>query len=109
MKVINDGFKMWSNYVEAIDSYTKGNDEQFGRFMRILCYYGIYEKEIAESEIEKLFFTGVKSSINASIQNIKNGMLGGRKSEKTERPTLEEIKAYCTEKNSSVDPQAFYD
>lgn len=109
MKVINDGFKMWSNYVEAIDSYTKGDDEQFGRFMRILCYYGIYEKEIAESEIEKLFFTGVKSSINASIQNIKNGMLGGRKSEKTERPTLEEVKAYCTEKNSSVDPQTFYD
>ena len=50
MKKENDGFKMWANYVEAIDSYTKGSDEQFGRFMRILCYYGIYGQEIAETE-----------------------------------------------------------
>ena len=64
MKKENDGFKMWANYVEAIDSYTKGSDEQFGRFMRILCYYGIYGQEIAQTEIEKLFFTGVKSSIS---------------------------------------------
>ena len=113
MKVINDGFKMWSNYLEAIDSYTKGNDEQFGRFMRILCYYGIYGEEIAETEIEKLFFTGVKSSINASVQNIKNGMLGGRgnKTENTsfKKPTLEEIKTYCEEKKSNIDPVAFFD
>lgn len=109
MQVQNDGFKMWSNYLEAIDSYTKGNDEQFGRFMRILCYYGIYGEEIAQTEIEKLFFTGVKSSINASVQNIKNGMLGGRGNSKENRPTLEEIKAYCLEKKSKIDPQAFYD
>lgn len=115
MKVINDGFKMWSNYLEAIDSYTGGDDAKFGRFMRILCYYGIYGEEIAETDIEKLFFTGVKSSINASIQNIKNGMLGGRgKTASTEpntfkRPTLEEIKAFCEEKKSNIDPQAFYD
>lgn len=112
-KQINDGFKMWGNYVEAIDSYTKGDDAQFGRLMRILCYYGIYGEEIAETEIEKLFFTGVKSSINASVQNIKNGMLGGRgKAAATEtfkRPTLEEVKEYCEEKKSSVDPQAFFD
>ena len=112
MKVENDGFKMWSNYVEAIDNYTGGDDKQFGRYMRILCYYGIYGQEIAETEIEKLFFTGVKSSINASIQNIKNGMLGGRgKTAETssKKPTLEEVKAYITEKKSKVDPQAFFD
>ena len=112
MQVINDGFKMWSNYLEAIDSYTKNDDAQFGRFMRILCYYGIYGEEIAETEIEKLFFTGVKSSINASVQNIKNGMLGGRgksTAEKTSRPTLEEVKQYIAEKKSKVDPQSFYD
>ena len=111
-QVMNDGFKMWANYVEAIDSYTKGDDEKFGRFMRILCYYGIYGEEIAETEIEQLFFTGVKSSINASIQNIKNGMLGGRGkavAEPFKKPTLEEIKAFCEEKKSSVDPQAFFD
>ena len=112
-KQLNDGFKMWANYVEAIDSYTKNDDAQFGRFMRILCYYGIYGEEIAETEIEKLFFTGVKSSINASIQNIKNGMLGGRgksaTTETTKRPTLEEIKAYCEEHNTKIDPQAFFD
>lgn len=112
-KQINEGFKMWANYVEAIDSYTKNDDAQFGRFMRILCYYGIYGEEIAETEIEKLFFTGIKSSINASIQNIKNGMLGGRSksatTETTKRPTLEEIKAYCEEHNSKIDPQAFFD
>ena len=79
----------------------------------ILCYYGIYGEEIAETEIEKLFFTGVKSSIDASVQNIKNGMLGGRgnktTSEPSKKPTLEEVKAYITEKKSSVDPQAFFD
>ena len=113
MKVQNDGFKMWSNYLEAIDNFTNGDDKQFGRFMRILCYYGIYGQEIAETDIEKLFFTGVRSSINASVQNIKNGMLGGRgksaASETSKRPTLEEIKAYCEEKKSSIDPQAFFD
>ena len=76
----------------------------------LLRYYG---EEIAETEIEKLFFTGIKSSINASIQNIKNGMLGGRSksvtTETTKRPTLEEIKAYCEEHNSKIDPQAFFD
>ena len=115
MKQVNDGFKMWANYLQAIDEFTKNDDAQFGRFMRILCYYGIYGEEIAETEIEKLFFTGVKSSINASIQNIKNGMLGGRGKTSTattetfKRPTLEEIKAYCEEKKSTVDPQAFFD
>lgn len=113
MKVQNDGFKMWSNYLEAIDNFTNGDDKQFGRFMRILCYYGIYGQEIAETDIEKLFFTGVKSSINASVQNIKNGTLGGRgksaTSETSKRPTLEEIKTYCEEKKSSIDPQAFFD
>ena len=109
MKVQNDGFKMWSNYVEAIDNFTGNDDAKFGRFMRIICYYGIYGKEIAETEVEKLFFTGIKSSINASIQNIKNGTLGGRKAEKFVKPTLEEIKAYIEERKSKIDPQAFYD
>lgn len=113
MKKENDGFKMWANYLEAIDEYTKNDDAKFGRFMRILCYYGIYGQEIAETEIEKLFFTGVKSSIDASVQNIKNGMLGGRGNksgaEPSKRPTLEEVKAYITEKKSSVDPQQFFD
>jgi hypothetical protein len=112
-QIKNDGFKMWSNYVEAIDNFTKGNDEQFGRYMRIICEYGIYENEIAETEIEKLFFTGIKSSITASIQNIKNGKSGGRKAaedtNKLSKPTLEEVKAYCEERKSQIDPGAFFD
>lgn len=109
-KQINDGFKMWGNYVEAIDNFTKGDDKEFGRFMRILCTYGIYGEEIAETEIEKFFFTSVKSSIDASIKNIKNGKLGGApKSADFIKPTLEEIKAYCKERNSPIDPAAFFD
>lgn len=109
-KLINNCFKMWSNYVEAIDNYTKNDDEKFGRFMRILCNYGIYGEEIAETEIEKLFFTGVKSSIDASVQNIVNGRKGSEiKAEKKQKPTLEEIKAYISERKSFVDPQAFFD
>lgn len=108
-QIINDGFKMWANYLKAIDSYTKNDDAKFGRLMRILCYYGIYGEEIAETDIEKLFFTGVKSSINASVQNIKNGTLGGRKAEKFVKPTLDEIKAYCEERKNKVDPNAFLD
>ena len=115
-QVINDGFKMWSNYLEAVDNFTKGDNEKFGRFMRIICYYGIYGEEIAENEIEKLFFTGIKSSINASIQNIKNGKSGGRGKTSDEtitttfkKPTLEEIKAYCEERNNGIDPNEFLD
>ena len=101
---------MWSNYVEAIDNYTKNDDKAFGRYMRILCEYGIYGVEIAETEIEKLFFTGVKSSIDASVQNISNGRKGGEaKSEKKQKPTLEEVKDYISERKSIVDPQAFFD
>ena len=28
-KQLNDGFKMWANYVEAIDSYTKNDDAKY--------------------------------------------------------------------------------
>ena len=115
-QVINDGFKMWANYLEAVDNFTKNDDAKFGRFMRIICYYGIYGEEIAENEVEQLFFTGIKSSINASIQNIKNGKTGGRgkTSEETinttfKKPTLEEIKAYCEERNNGIDPNEFLD
>ena len=113
-KQVNDGFKMWANYLQAIDEFTKGNDEQFGRFMRIICNYGIYGEELAETEIEKFFFTSVKKSIDASVTNIKNGKKGGagntaEPTEKFIKPTLEEIKAYCTEIKSSVDPDAFFD
>ena len=116
-KILNDGFKMWANYLEAVDNFTKGDDAQFGRFMRIICNYGIYGEELAENEIEKLFFTGIKSSINASIQNIKNGRKGGTvKNENNnsdsntfKKPTLEEIKAYCEERKSNIDPSAFFD
>lgn len=108
-KIQNDGFKMWANYVEAVDNFTKGDDKQFGRYMRIITYYGIYGEEIAETEIEKLFFTGIRSSIEASIKNIKNGMKGGRTSATTEKPTLEEIEAYCKERGSNINPSAFFD
>jgi hypothetical protein len=109
-KQINDGFKMWGNYLKAIDDFTKNNDEQFGRFMRIICYYGIYGEEIAETEIEKFFFTSVKSSIDASTKNIRNGKLGGApKATDFVKPTLEEIKAYCEERNNGIDPNEFLD
>lgn len=112
-KQVNDGFKMWANYLEAIDNYTKNDDEKFGRFMRIICYYGIYGEEIAETEIEKFFFTSVKKSIDASVTNIKNGKKGGagNTAENTNfiKPTLEEIKAYITETKSTVDPSVFFD
>lgn len=109
-KQINDGFKMWGNYVEAIDNFTKGDDKEFGRFMRILCAYGIYGEEIAQTEIEKFFFTSVKSSIDASIKNIKNGKLGGApKSADFIKPTEEEVKAYCEERKNKIKAKDFID
>jgi hypothetical protein len=112
-KQLNDGFKMWGNYLQAIDEFTKGDDAQFGRFMRIICNYGIYGEELAETEIEKFFFTSVKKSIDASVTNIKNGKKGGAgntsTTEKFIKPTLEEIKAYCEEIKSQIDPQEFLD
>ncbi len=72
-KQLNDGFKFWANYLQAVDEFTKGDDAQFGRFMRIICNYGIYGEELAETEIEKFFFTTVRKSIDASVTNIKNG------------------------------------
>lgn len=84
-KQVNDGFKMWANYLQAVDEYTKNDDAKFGRFMRIICYYGIYGEEIAETEIEKLFFTSVKKSIDASVTNIKNGKKSGAGNTSTTR------------------------
>jgi hypothetical protein len=112
-KQLNDGFKMWGNYLQAIDEFTKGDDAQFGRFMRIICNYGIYGEELAETEIEKFFFTSVKKSIDASVTNIKNGKKGGAgntaSSNDFVKPTLEEIKKYCEEIKSSVNPNDFLD
>jgi hypothetical protein len=112
-KQLNDGFKMWGNYLQAIDEFTKGDDAKFGRFMRIICNYGIYGEELAETEIEKFFFTSVKKSIDASVTNIKNGKKGGAgntsTTEKFIEPTLEEIKAYCEEIKAQIDPQEFLD
>ena len=112
-KQVNDGFKMWGNYLQAIDEFTKGDDAKFGRFMRIICNYGIYGEELAETEIEKFFFTSVKKSIDASVTNIKNGKKGGAgntsTTEKFIKPTLEEIKAYCEEIKAQIDPQEFLD
>lgn len=112
-KQVNDGFKFWANYLQAIDEFTKGDDAAFGRFMRIICNYGIYNEELAETEIEKFFFTSIRKSIDASITNIKNGKKGGAGNTASTqgfvKPTLEEIKAYCEETSSTIDPQSFFD
>ena len=102
-KQLNDGFKMWGNYLQAIDEFTKGDDAKFGRFMRIICNYGIYGEELAETEIEKFFFTSVKKSIDASVTNIKNGKKGGAGNTAATndfvKPTLKEITEYCKRNN----------
>ena len=113
-QIVNDGFKFWANYLQAIDEFTKGDDAKFGRFMRIICNYGIYGEELADTDIEKFFFTSVRKSIDASVTNIKNGKKGGAgntttstTSEKFVEPTLEEIKAYCEERKNGIDPDEF--
>ena len=115
-QIVNDGFKFWANYLQAIDEFTKGDDAEFGRFMRIICNYGIYGEELADTAIEKFLFSSVSKSIDASVTNIKNGKKGGAgntttttNTDKFVKPTLEDIKQYCTETNSTVDPNAFFD
>lgn len=85
------GFSMYPNYLKAIDDFTKGDDKAFGRYMRILAYYGIYGEDITENEVEKLFFTSVIASVDSSVEKRSNGATGGRKSKKT-TPTPEEEK-----------------
>lgn len=107
------GFKMYPNYVKAIDDFTKGNDEQFGHYMRILCYYGIYGEELAETEIERFFFTTIRESVDASVGDAINGQKGAEKRAANKmnfkKPTLQEITDYCKERHNNVDPEKFLD
>ena len=70
-KQVNDGFKMWGNYLQAIDEFTKGDDAKFGRFMRIICNYGIYGEELAETEIEKFFSLRLRSPLTHLSQTLR--------------------------------------
>ena len=70
-------------------------------------------KSLQKQKLKSFFFTSVKKSIDASVTNIKNGKKGGAgntsTTEKFIKPTLEEIKAYCEEIKSQIDPQEFLD
>lgn len=102
------GFSMYPNYLKAIDDFTKGDDKLFGRYMRILTYYGIYGKDITENEVEKLFFTTVIASVDSSVEKRSNGATGGRGNKAFKKPTVEEIKAFCDERKNKVDAEAFF-
>ena len=65
---------------------------------------------------EENFIGGMKKISPIIIQDnntfnktIVNNSIAPMKSERFKKPTLEEVKAYCQERNNSVAPQAFYD
>ena len=107
------GFTMYPNYLEAIDTFTQGDDKKFGRLMRILTYYGIYGEEIAETPEELLFFNTVKSSVETSTKRRAAGAKGGSPALKIteshfKKPTVEEVQNYCKERKNGVDAEKFW-
>lgn len=78
--------------------------------------YDIYEKPQTENEKIADFpftdnpFTDNPTILNTNILNTKDIYIK-EKSEKSKfvPPTLEEIEAYCKERNNKVDPQQFFD
>lgn len=106
------GFSMYPNYLKAVDEFTKGDDEKFGRMMRIICYYGMYGQDITENEIEKLFLTSIIASVDSSVEKRSSGSLGGRGNKKEEafkKPTVKEIDTYCRERKNHVNAEKFFD
>jgi len=97
---------------------TRSNDEN-GRFNGYI--YDIYEKPqepYSENPITDDTFTDNQQVLNTNISNTKvlntkeldiSPISPTEKSKRFVPPTLDEVKAYCQERNSCVDPNVFYE
>lgn len=100
--------KMLSGVVE-VAKYIKNPDFRL-YISEILASYGIKTDTISIGYTE-----GMETSVSVTVSDteenppLKGGMGGKRKAKEFVPPTLEEVQAYCKERNSSVDPKQFHE
>jgi hypothetical protein len=101
--------------------------EAFGYLVRTRCVdqkgrfagydYDIYEKPNTEKPKEETPYTEKPNTEKPPQLNTKESNIKEFKTNKSNtnrgarftKPTIEEIKAYCEERNNNVDPERFYD
>ena len=78
-----------------------------GKFIDV--EYTIYEKPIPKNPITENPLTENYRQLNTNIINNLNNKEKNIKKERFKKPTLEEVVAYCKERNNTVDANRFYD
>lgn len=83
-----------------------------GKFVDV--EYTIYEKPIPKNPITENPLTENYRQLNTNIiNNLNNKVLNNKekniKKERFKKPTLEEVVAYCKERNNTVDAKRFFD
>ena len=82
------------------------NETQSGRIEYV---YDVYEEPKQEGEKQALETQGVELQALEAQDIESRGQLNTNKGNTMKRPTLEEVKAYCSERKNSVDAQRFVD
>lgn len=84
------------------------NQTKSGRYEYIYDIYEYPKQEVEKQDLENLGveFLGVE---NIGLNKILNNKNTNNKILNNSRPTLEEIEAYCKERNNNVDPKKFFD
>lgn len=96
-----------NNYLVITKLYP--NQTKSGRYEYIYDIYEYPKQEVEKQDLENL---GVE---NLDIENIglnkilNNKILNNKILKNNSKPTLEEVKEYCKERNNNVDPNKFYD
>ena len=101
-------------YLTSEIQYKEGSKEILNRYLR-LFEYPIQEN--LNTPIQKNPKDNNKNNINNYINNSLNNPLEEKKKETKKKeknrsavpPSLEEVSAYCTERNNGISPQAFID
>ncbi len=80
-------------YIESEIIYKEGTKEILNRYLKIF---------------KEGYLKNLKHN-NTSINNKENNNINIITKERFKKPTLEEVKEYCKQRNSSVDPETFYE
>ena len=85
-----------NGYIESEIIYKDGTKEILNRYLKIVK--GGYLRNLKEGYLRKVKDNNINNN-NTSINNNKRFI----------KPTLEEVKEYCSERKNNVDPEAFID
>lgn len=94
-----------NGYIESEIIYKEGTKEILNRYLRIIKEG--YLRNFKEGYLKKLKDNNTSNNITSINKEKDNNKLLSKKNFK--KPTLEEVKDYCIERNNNVDAQMFID